>query len=282
MLQCLLSTRIQRRSSRFQMRADRTCKTAQVPFGISWNKLGFNLANTGVTASRSLVESWTLTPITDPRKLQLMHCAYQQAISPCLGGGLSGECPDCNRLLKNFYTGNPDTGQIPSSNEASGAVTIKCVGTNCWFGTGCRKCIPKGCPCLKVGHYCGLYVWVLPGGQEELTKLTFAIMDFAIYEPAKTPAKPPQPTKEVTLYFDASNNPTTPDRATRIEKLIVPVSSAHLLQLHNNQRPSLTQADVSPPEPLPPVQSRTPIPNSEYLQFQQNLQTLAPQSNPFP
>src|SRR5262249_35974182 len=44
-----------------------------------------------------------------------------------------------------------------------------------WFGVGSRKDVPKNA--CYVGHYCGTYVWVLPGNLEMLSMLTLAILD---------------------------------------------------------------------------------------------------------
>src|SRR5207248_858492 len=91
--------------------------------------------------------------------------------------------------------------------KSKGVVTSECLKGPCWFGVGCEKCLPKDCPCNFVGHYCGLYVWVLPGGQDELAKLTLTMLDYAL-------STPPQPiTKAVVYYIDAMGLPTTLDKA---------------------------------------------------------------------
>jgi hypothetical protein len=121
----------------------------------------FGVFGTTFGASRQAQESFTMTPINDPRKLELMRCAYQQAVSTCRGTDPSEHCPDCQTILKKFYTGDPD-GDINA--KSGGIVTSECLKGPCWFGAGCKKCVPKGCPCLQVGDYCGTWVWVLPGG----------------------------------------------------------------------------------------------------------------------
>ncbi len=141
-----------------------------------------------------------MTPVNDPRKLELMRCAYQQAVSTCFGRGQSEHCPDCQTILKKFYTGDPD-GDI--TDKTSGIVTSECLKGPCWFGAGCKNCVPKGCPCLQVGEYCGTYVWVTASGQDELTKLTLAILDYAQNAP------PTMRTKQVVYYIDEYGLPTT-------------------------------------------------------------------------
>lgn len=147
---------------------------------------------------RTAFESWTIKPVNDPRKLELMRCAYQRAVA-----GIHPEadcCPDCRRLFNKFYTGNPET-EI-ADKVKSGHTTTDCLaGDSYWFETGCKKCVPRNCECLYVGSYCGRYVWVRPEGRNELSKLTLAILDFAVNDPAKEE----KPTKEVIFEYGADN-----------------------------------------------------------------------------
>ena len=59
---------------------------------------------------------------------------------------------------------------------------------------------------MAVGEYCGCYVWVLPEGQDQLTKLTLAILDYALHEP------PVKRTKQVDYNIDEYGLPTTSQR----------------------------------------------------------------------
>jgi hypothetical protein len=43
-----------------------------------------------------------------------------------------------------------------------------------WFGIGKKKDVPKHA--CRVGHYCGTYVYVLPGHESDLARLTYVIM----------------------------------------------------------------------------------------------------------
>jgi hypothetical protein len=152
------------------------------------------------SAQRSNQESFVLTPINDPRKLELMRCAYQIAVSSCGYGTPARNCPDCQARFNTFYTGDPD-GNIRDS--AAGTITSECLKSNfCWFCSGCEKQVPKHCPCQMVGHYCGVYVWVPPEGRDELTRLTLAILDYALHEP------PVRLTKEIIYYVDDLGLPT--------------------------------------------------------------------------
>ena len=179
-----------------------TGSTAATP-GFGRSAAGLFLFNTlGLSfgASRQAQEAFTLTPVNDPRKLELMRCAYQQAINQCGRGEVSEHCPDCKTILNKFYTGDPD-GDIAT--KSGGVVTSECLKSPCWFHVGCKHCVPKQCPCSYVGEYCGVYVWVLPDGQNDLTKLTLAILDYALHDP------PVMRTKQVVYYLDEYGLPTT-------------------------------------------------------------------------
>jgi hypothetical protein len=108
-------------------------------------------------------------------------------------------CPDCKSILNKFYTGDVN-GEIRE--HARGIVTSECLNEQpCWFHVGCHCCVPRNCAC--VGHYCGTYVWVLPEGRDELTKLTLTILDFAINN------APAGLSKQIVYYIDEYGLPTT-------------------------------------------------------------------------
>ena len=146
-------------------------------------------------------DSFTATPVNDPRKLELMRCAYQKAVGSCCGHEASTTCPDCQTRFKMFYTGDPN-GDIRA--KANGNVTSECLRSDCcWFHVGCKRCLAKRCHCNLVGHYRDVYVWVGPEGRDELTKLTLAILNYALNSP------PTQRQKEVVYYLDEYGLPTT-------------------------------------------------------------------------
>jgi hypothetical protein len=136
---------------------------------------------TTVGLQRSSQENWTANPVTDPRRLELMQCAYRKEVAANMGHAEhGGECPNCKTRWEIFY-GTTDKDTV----DPYGRVTNLCLGMNtAWFGWGCKHDVPKSCDCTPVGHYCGTYVWILPGGQEEFSKLTLAILDYAINQPS--------------------------------------------------------------------------------------------------
>lgn len=166
---------------------------------LKFTNLGF-----GVQGVHLANEAFTLTPVNDPRKLELMRCAYQKAAESCRGTDVSVTCPDCKSLLNAFYTGDKD-GDIGL--KSKGRITTECFNGACWYHVGCKKCLPKNCDCLLVGEYCGLCVWVDQFGRDELTKLTLTILDFAMNSP------PALNTKQVVYYIDQNGLPTTQAQA---------------------------------------------------------------------
>ncbi len=69
-----------------------------------WLANGFDKFSLTLGASRTAKQNWTMTPVTDPRKLELMRCAYQRVLANC-GVAESACCPDCKKRFNKFYTG---------------------------------------------------------------------------------------------------------------------------------------------------------------------------------
>ena len=156
----------------------------------------FLFSDVGLDAdhARSTRESWELTPVTDPRKLARMRCAYQYAVAVHRSDAVpSATCPSCVNLLDAF------------DGAGSSHITQECLQRlgECgkWFRTGGKSDVPKRRGCAYVGHHCGCYVWVVPGCRDKLAQLTMAIMDYALRDPA------PAPTKTVQFFVDAQGLP---------------------------------------------------------------------------
>ena len=196
----------------------------------SWDVHGFSGASVTPSVSRANQESWTLTPLADPRVLELMRCAYQRAVQSCYPGAAeSGGCPACQKRFNEYYTGDPN-GRIPPPGTANdnGIVTSECLRPGCcWFHVACEKCLPKYSKCRHVGHYCGVYVCVPPGrGQDELSKLTLVILDYAFNKAATPEPSHPHPTEQVVMYQRADGTPATPATAEKVITCTRPVLEA--------------------------------------------------------
>jgi hypothetical protein len=166
----------------------------------------FNTVGGSLGLQRAQQESFVLTPVNDPRKLELMRCAYQKVLASAGAATLSGTCPDCQNRFNVFYTGD-ENGDI--TGKSKGIVTSECLNGGAWFGVGPKKCVPKNC-CTPVGCYCGTYVWVLPCQRDRLAKLTLAILDYALNP------NPTLLTKTVLYYLDEQGLPTTQAKAVSV------------------------------------------------------------------
>jgi hypothetical protein len=148
---------------------------------------------------RQVQEAFVLSPINDPRKLELMRCAYQRAVSSAGFGPESQNCPDCEASFNKFYTGDTN-GKI--SDKAQGKITSDCLANQPpWFCVGRRRDVPRCC--RYTGHCGDVYIWVGAEGVDQLTKLTIMILDFA------TNPTPTGLNKTVTYYIDEHGIPTT-------------------------------------------------------------------------
>nr|WP_143548104.1 hypothetical protein [Rhodopirellula sp. SM50] len=182
---------------------------------------GAGLAGAG---GRGMSESWTLTPVYDARRLELMRAAYQQVMLNAGCATIEDGCPDNDLLLRQFYTGTVAGESIGEFTQRTGRTTPACFQQCKWFGCGPKPPKHKNSTCCKVGGHCGTYVWLLPGGQRELTKLTLVILDFAFNDAAAappTPVDPPESTVNVTKYFSADGQPTTKEAAHEVRTEVV-------------------------------------------------------------
>jgi hypothetical protein len=237
---------------------------------------------TTIGGSRGIKENWSAGPVNDPRRLELMRCTYQKEVMAHVQepGALSSICPDCERRWRAFYNGEDPNGPPPSD----GRDTAACLGMGApWFCWGSWKEIPKGCDCKLLGHHCGVYVWVLPGHQDELAKLTLAILDFAVNTPV------PAPTKQVVLYLDKQGEPATQSTAARTITATIPtyIPSVSLLkgEIHvpevMNRKALLEKWGVMSEKDLPDVPRPTEAyqPPAQPLDLQllnQRLQQYSP------
>jgi hypothetical protein len=80
-------------------------------FALGWGRTAqgnflFNSLNSMASGSRTKKQNWTMTPIANPRKLELMRCAYQRTLTNCgVHDCESQNCPDCRKRFNQFYTG---------------------------------------------------------------------------------------------------------------------------------------------------------------------------------
>jgi hypothetical protein len=149
---------------------------------IDWIASGFNSACLSFVGNRNMKEAWTMIPIKDPHKLVLMRCAYKYAVASLGYAEPWGDCPNCDRLLEAFHAHDASEGGIDDK-------CVKNLSEYPWFGVGRKRDVPRGCGCIYVGHYCDVYVWVLPEHRDKLTQLTLAILDYAVSDPPEPETK---------------------------------------------------------------------------------------------
>jgi hypothetical protein len=113
--------------------------------------------------------------------------------------------------------GLPD--ELLTWTTSTGRTTPACFQAVRWLHCGDKKSLPKGNLCLKKGHYCGTYVWLCPEGQDELTKLTMTILDYAFSPQAPKSSKR---VKEVTWFLGTDGSPVAQENAAQIIKATLP------------------------------------------------------------
>lgn len=175
---------------------------------LTWRRaIGFDAGILKLFGQRQMLESWSLSPVSDPRRLELMRCAYQEVVANCGIGPAFDGCPSCEKLRNRFYMGlSKGTKSLAEHSIETGKTTPTCLSPTCWLGCGCKKCVEVHGKCCKVGHYCGTYVWLLPGGQNELSKLTLITLDYALNQPASPPVAR---TVEAEFRLKADGTPVT-------------------------------------------------------------------------
>lgn len=192
---------------------------------ISFNFTRFTGAGFGGAAGRNMSESWTLTPVYDPRRLELMRCAYQQVLVNA--GMLASDdyCPNPDLLQRIFYVGTTTGDSVEDYTAKTGRTTPTCFAPYKWFNHGCQRPDTTQC-CGKFGEYCGTYVWLCPDGQAELSKLTMVILDYAFNESALPPTRAAPPTMQVTQFLSEENEPTTREKANKVIRQSVEVAGS--------------------------------------------------------
>ena len=186
--------------------------------GPGYTASNFVTSDFGLNASRQTTENWVLVPVSEPAKLALMRCAYRQAIASTIGKDWNAlaSCPDCKKLEEEF------NGPRREANGTAGSsVNRPCLVSESWFVWGCdehTKHLRKN-HCQLIGSYCGIYVLVPPEGREMLTRLTLAILDYAVNDAKQFEKR----TKEVEVYLDANGAYTTSDKCARKISATIPI-----------------------------------------------------------
>jgi hypothetical protein len=138
----------------FEKGTTQVSDTANPSGSLTWDPHSLTSEMLSLGGSRALTDEWDVSPVTDPDKLHAMHCAYLWALGQTDSGG---ECAD----LLHLFQVDTELAKIHPG----------------WFAIGKRCDVPKHA--CRVAHCGSTYVWVMPGGSEELTRFTLTIMDIA-------------------------------------------------------------------------------------------------------
>jgi hypothetical protein len=146
---------------------------------LTWNpvgKLGVTQYFFGLTGSRTISEQWSLTPLHNPEKLQLMRWAYQVLLESDLIFSDDGE-----KKLRAFLGDEEFARAIPRG----------------WFNVGTKHQVPKDA--RFCGSYHDVYVWVTDEGLDGLSRFYLTILRIALLEAN-------QRTAEVVRKYDGAAN----------------------------------------------------------------------------
>lgn len=120
------------------------------------------------SASRSVTENWSTTPVTDSDNIRRMRCAFQLLV-----GREEADCDKCKARLEGFFLG--------------GTESFDCAMPRGWYQVGCKDDVPDNA--CYVGHHCDTYVWVTADGMDGFSRFTITVMDIAtgeIHAPQRT------------------------------------------------------------------------------------------------
>ena len=106
-----------------------------------------------LSASRTVSEQWSLSPLQNAEKLMLMRCAYQIL----LGSELQH-----------------DTGCVEELQHALGDVDLCTAIPRGWFHVGGKRDVPRSA--RYCGHYHDTYVWVNDEGLDDFSRFYLTMM----------------------------------------------------------------------------------------------------------
>lgn len=161
-----------------------------------WNPTTLTGANGGLNGTAGTTINWTLKPINEPERLQLMKCVYQHVTQ----NFPSSDCVNCQDYLTRFFGKNYPVCDVPTG----------------WFSVCDKKPRNSNC-CVKVGHYCGTYITVSEEYLEYLSRVTIAILDIATVDNAVLVSKlanSPKVQIEETFEVVGSDNRKTTIKGT--------------------------------------------------------------------
>lgn len=135
-----------------------TNQSATVGSTATWNPTTFTGINGNMNGTGGLTINWTMKPINEPERINLMKCVYWHVTQRCP----ESHCIDCDKNLRNYFGDSFACCAVPTG----------------WYSVSKKKPKSDDC-CCKVGHYCGTYVSVSPRHYHYLSLVTVSILDIA-------------------------------------------------------------------------------------------------------
>lgn len=118
-----------------------------------------------------------------------------------------------------------------------------------------------------VGSYCDQYVWVAPRYHDQLAKLTFGILDFAVNDAAQGPVK------TVKLFLASDGSATTEAKASQVVETIVStdVNEVSDLSVSNSGKKPATVKSFEKSEMIQEGSTSSPLRAYPGLEFKERL-----------
>lgn len=160
--------------------------------GLTWTPFALMNGTAGLNGTRQINMNWTMTPVSDRARLELMKCIFQYATSQ----NSEDCCNDCLTQLTKFYDGDLSACNLPQRFYTTHRSKPK-------FSDNCQE---------KIGEHCGCYVSVAASKFECLSRVTLAILEIATLSDEAILARTTdaERTVEVTETFIARDKDKNP------------------------------------------------------------------------
>lgn len=197
-----------------------TSQSATVGTTALWNPTTFTGINGNMSGTGGLTIQWTMKPINEPERINLMKCVYWHVTQRCP----ESHCIDCDKNLRNYF----------GDSFACCAVPLG------WYSVSKKKPKSDDCGC-KVGHYCGTYVSVSPRYYHYLSLVTVSILDIATADSVALASRLQGSPKLVSVEETFE---VTEDGRTRTVKGVLKKSAAD----YEHERSKGVPREIEPPE----------------------------------
>ncbi|HEY7312924.1 MAG TPA: hypothetical protein VH643_26405 [Gemmataceae bacterium] len=222
---------------------DQLARTAQITYTPNWDLITaagsffgryiLDKQSAALSGTKQNQESIQVSPTSDPDKLLLLQAAFHRALGiddpyqVALQAALTPAVPTPTQPLEVKIVGSmkETAAEEPAKSRPTAAAVAPPVPmpassnwqhyeemiTSGWFQVCKKKDVPKHA--CRVGCYCGTYVYVLPGDEGDLARMTFAILHLVSLDLSKLVVPP---TRD---GYGGAGVPGTPLAPPRIQTL---------------------------------------------------------------